>query len=118
MGGGLDHPFKQQRSDLSDNLAGTRIDVMIEWLKQRLLPDAKVWWRLASTRFQMLAAGALAAVIANPDVLLSAAWYLPEGPLRLVVAALIGLAYFAGDRLLRLWREERLPTSEELSDGQ
>lgn len=91
---------------------------MIAWLKQKLLPETTIWWRLASSRFQMLVAGALAAVIANPDVLLSAAWYLPEGPLRLVVAAVIGLVYFAGDRLLRLWREERLPTSEELSDGQ
>jgi hypothetical protein len=91
---------------------------MIDWLKQQLLPEAKIWWRLASSRFQMLVAGALAAALANPDALLSVAWFLPEGRLRLVVAALIGLFYFAGDRLLRLWREDRLPTTEELARGE
>lgn len=91
---------------------------MIEKLKRRLLPEAQIWWRLASSRFQMLVAGALAAIIANPDVLLSMAWFLPQGPLRLVIAALIGLLYFGGDRLVRLWREDRLPTAEELIDGE
>lgn len=90
---------------------------MIDWFKQHLLPEAKIWWRLASSRFQMIVAGALAAVIANPDALLSVAWFLPQGPLRLVVAVLVGLVYFAGDRLVRLWREDRLPTTEELADG-
>ncbi|MCB2085048.1 MAG: hypothetical protein H6919_11165 [Sphingomonadaceae bacterium] len=89
---------------------------MIDWLKSRLLPEARIWWRLASSRFQMIVAGLLTAAIANPDVLLSVAWFLPQGPFRLVVAILIGLTYFVGDRLVRLWREERLPTSQELAD--
>lgn len=87
---------------------------MFDWLTKRLLPEAAIWWRLASTRFQMIVAGIITAVLANPDVLLPIVTILPDGALRIVTALLVGLGYFAGDRLLRLWREDRLPTSAEL----
>lgn len=91
---------------------------MTDWLKKHLLPDAKIWWRLSSSRFQMIAAGALAAIIANPEMLLSVSQFLPEGAPRLVIAVACGVVYFCGDRLLRLWREDRLPTNEELTIGE
>ena len=91
---------------------------MLKSVTDRLLPEAKIWWRLASSRFQMIVAGIITAVLANPDILVPVVTILPDGPLRIVTALLVGLGYFTGDRLIRLWRERRLPRVEDLAGSE
>ena len=79
---------------------------MIDFLKERLVPEASEWWRLGSVQ---LAAGAAAiggAVTANPDVLLALVAFLPAtGPWRAAIVALVVVTLFVVPTLTRLWKQ-------------
>lgn len=70
----------------------------------KLVDEASHWYKLASVRLAMIAGVAAAYLAAKPDVTEELLALLPEGPVRVVASALIGLFVFGlatGTRLVR-----------------
>lgn len=70
----------------------------------KLVDEASHWYKLASVRLAMLAGVAAAYLAANPDVTEQLLALLPDGPVRVLASAGIGLFVFGlatGTRLVR-----------------
>lgn len=84
---------------------------MIDWLKARLIPEARAWWRFWSMRLNAIGLAILAWVQFDPVSVL-AVWNMMPAQVRNVVPehALTGLAlvFFALAMLARLVRQPKL----------
>lgn len=69
-------------------------------------------WRLWSVRLAALAGVFAAAVATDPTILTGLVAHLPEGRLRTVAAALVGLVVFLAPTVARLWPQS-LPEKKD-----
>lgn len=92
---------------------------MIDWISNRLVPEAGEWWRLGSVQLAAGVAAVGGAVVANPDVLLALVAFLPAtGPWRAGVVALVVVTLFVVPTLTRLWRQFNPDDAAETTDGE
>lgn len=79
---------------------------LFQRLRQRLVDDSHLWWRLWSVRFAAIAAAVVGAVTAQPQILLGLLAYVPDGwrPVAAVLAAVIS---FVIPTVLRLWNQSK-----------
>lgn len=69
-----------------------------------LIDEARLWWKMWSVRLAAMAGLLAAYLAASPETTQSLLALLPDGPMRVVAGALIGLFVFAmatGARLVR-----------------
>ena len=78
---------------------------MIDWLKTRLVPEARAWWKLWSIRFNALGLAILAWVQFDPVSVLAVWNMMPPAVARAVPASAlmwVGMALFALSMLARV----------------
>jgi hypothetical protein len=75
------------------------------------------WWRLWSVRLAAVAGAVSAALTAEPSILLGLINMLPQGPLRWVVAASVGILVFAVPTIARIKAQPKLGAGGQAAGG-
>lgn len=84
---------------------------MIDWIKDRLVPEARAWWKLWSIRLNAAGLALLAWVQLDPVSVLAVWNMMPPAVTRLVPASaltVIGMALFALSMIARFVRQPRV----------
>ena len=68
----------------------------------RLIENARHWWKFASVRLAMIPAILGGLLVANPSMALGLIAFIPAGPTRYLVAALVAFVAFAVPTLARV----------------
>lgn len=66
---------------------------MTDWLDKHLVPEWRAFWKRWSVQFGALAASAIGAILAQPNLLFTVLNYLPADPVQRGIAA-TGIALF------------------------
>jgi hypothetical protein len=81
---------------------------MIEWLDKHFVEGWRDAWRWASVRGAGVFGAIVAALAAQPDLLLGIINFMPAEPIeRAGMAIGVGLVAFFGPTILRLWDQEK-----------
>jgi hypothetical protein len=79
----------------------------------KLIEEARQAWKMWSVKLAAVTGLMAALVASNQTIALGLIYFLPEGPLRLVVAGAIGLVVFVIPTALRLLQQPKLSKTDE-----
>lgn len=78
----------------------------MNWLTKHLVDDCKQWWKLSSVWLAGIAGAFSFVVVEYQSFALQLLNYIPNGPMRTVVAFLFGIAVIIIPTITRLWKQK------------
>ncbi len=77
---------------------------MFEWIKARLIDEARLWWRMWSVRLAAVMSAVVAYVLASPDIIVRVMNELPP-EFRAAFPPATGILLFALVTVVRLYKQ-------------